>query len=126
MRPEDEIQEQDTPQGEDPQGDDSQQQDNSHDKGTFANIYEVLKAYPGGGVAGDYVTIHGFVHYWNADRGSWLVSEHRDAYTDALLQSIYSLASNLQSQVTARLNEFDARLREIENSIPVEIEPEEE
>ena len=113
MRPEDEIQEQE-----------QEQQDNSHDKGTFANIYEVLKAYPGGGVAGDYVTIHGFVHYWNADRGSWLVSEHRDAYTDALLQSIYVLASNLQSQVTARLNEFDARLREIENSIPVEIEPE--
>lgn len=104
MRPEDELQEQ-------------EQQDSGHNKGTFANVYEVLKAYPGGGVAGDYVTINGFVHYWNADRGSWLVNEHRDAYTDALLQSIYGVVSELQSQVTARLNEFDQRLREIEKVI---------
>lgn len=113
MRPEDEIQEQEQEQ---------EQQNSSHDKGTFANIYEVLKAFPGGGVAGDYVTINGFVHYWNADRGSWLVSEHRDAYTDALLQSIYGAVNNLQSQVTDRLNEFDARLRDIENQLPQEIE----
>lgn len=102
-------------------------EENGHNKGTFANIYEVLKEYPGGGVAGDYVIINGFAHYWNADRGSWLVSEHRDEYTDALLQSIYAAVSDLQQQVTVKLNEFEARLRTVEQWIPVEEEiPQEE
>lgn len=98
-------------------------EENVHNKGTFANIYEVLKEYPGGGVAGDYVIINGFAHYWNADRGSWLVSEHRDEYTDALLQSIYAAVSDLQQQVTVKLNEFEARLRTVE-LIPVQVEEE--
>ena len=57
----------------------------SHYKGEFSNIYEVNQKYPSGGVAGDYVEIDGWAHYWNADRGTWCVNEKRDEYWDELI-----------------------------------------
>ena len=54
----------------------------SHYKGEFSSIYEVNQKYPSGGVAGDYVEIEGWAHYWNADRGTWCVNAERDSYWD--------------------------------------------
>lgn len=58
-----------------------------HYKGKYASIYEVNKAYPSGGSAGDYVDILGFAHYWNPDRNNWCVNEKRDEYWDELMAS---------------------------------------
>lgn len=59
-----------------------------HYKGDFGSIYEVNKKYPTGGVAGDFVVIEGWAHYWNADRGTWCVNAERDSYWDELITSI--------------------------------------
>lgn len=59
-----------------------------HYKGDFGSIYEVNKKYPTGGVAGDFVVIEGWAHYWNADRASWCVNAERDSYWDELITSI--------------------------------------
>lgn len=59
-----------------------------HYKGEFGSIYEVNKKFPTGGVAGDFVVIEGWVHYWNADRGSWCVNAERDSYWDELITNI--------------------------------------
>lgn len=59
-----------------------------HYKGDFGSIYEVNKKYPTGGVAGDFVVIQGWAHYWNADRASWCVNAERDSYWDELITSI--------------------------------------
>lgn len=59
-----------------------------HYKGDFGSIYEVNKKFPTGGVAGDFVVIDGWAHYWNADRGTWCVNAERDSYWDELITNI--------------------------------------
>lgn len=59
-----------------------------HYKGEFGSIYEVNRKYPTGGVAGDFVVIEGWAHYWNADRGTWCVNAERDSYWDELITNI--------------------------------------
>ena len=59
-----------------------------HYKGDFGSIYEVNKKFPSGGVAGDFVVIEGWAHYWNAPRGTWCVNAERDSYWDELITSL--------------------------------------
>lgn len=59
-----------------------------HYKGDYGSIYEVNKKFPTGGVAGDFVVIDGWAHYWNADRGTWCVNAERDSYWDELITNI--------------------------------------
>lgn len=59
-----------------------------HYKGEYGSIYEVNRNFPTGGVAGDYVVIDGWSHYWNADRGTWCVNAKRDSYWDELITNI--------------------------------------
>ena len=59
-----------------------------HYKGEFSSIYEVHKKFPTGGVAGDFVVIEGWAHYWNADRATWCVNAERDSYWDELMTNI--------------------------------------
>ena len=60
----------------------------THYKGEFGSIYEVNQKFPNGGVAGDYVEIDGWAHYWNADRGTWCVNAQRDSYWDELITNL--------------------------------------
>ena len=59
-----------------------------HYKGEFGSIYEVNRKFPTGGVAGDFVVIDGWAHYWNADRETWCVNAERDSYWDELITNI--------------------------------------
>lgn len=59
-----------------------------HYKGEYGSIYEVNRQFPTGGVAGDFVVIEGWAHYWNADRGTWCVNAERDSYWDELITNI--------------------------------------
>lgn len=59
-----------------------------HYKGEFGSIYEVNRKFPTGGVAGDFVVIDGWAHYWNADRATWCVNAERDSYWDELMTNI--------------------------------------
>ena len=59
-----------------------------HYKGDYGSIYEVNRKFPTGGVAGDFVVIEGWAHYWNADRGTWCVNARRDSYWDELITGI--------------------------------------
>lgn len=59
-----------------------------HYKGEYGSIYEVNRIFPTGGVAGDFVVIDGWAHYWNADRGTWCVNVERDSYWDELITNI--------------------------------------
>lgn len=59
-----------------------------HYKGDFGSIYEVNRKCPTGGVAGDFVVIEGWAHYWNADRATWCVNAERDSYWDELITNI--------------------------------------
>lgn len=59
-----------------------------HYKGEYGSIYEVNRKFPIGGVAGDFVVIDGWAHYWNADRGTWCVNAKRDSYWDELITNI--------------------------------------
>lgn len=59
-----------------------------HYKGEYGSIYEVNRKFPIGGVAGDFVVIDGWAHYWNADRGTWCVNAERDSYWDELITNI--------------------------------------
>ncbi len=68
----------------------------SHYKGEFASIYEVNQQFPSGGVAGDYVVIDGWAHYWNADRSTWCVNAQRDSYWDELLTNIIERFKNIK------------------------------
>lgn len=63
----------------------------SHFRGTYRNVYEVNRAYPNGGVDGDYVDINGWQHWWNPDRGTWCVNENRDSYWDEVLSTVQNL-----------------------------------
>lgn len=59
-----------------------------HYKGEYGSIYEVNRKFPTGGVAGDFVVIGGWAHYWNAYRGTWCVNAERDSYWDELMTNI--------------------------------------
>lgn len=59
-----------------------------HYKGEYGSIYEVNRKFPTGGVAGDFVVIEGWAHYWNAYRGTWCVNTERDSYWDELITGI--------------------------------------
>ena len=59
-----------------------------HYKGEYGSIYEVNRKFPTGGVAGDFVVIEGWAHYWNAYRGTWCVNSERDSYWDELITNI--------------------------------------
>lgn len=59
-----------------------------HYKGEYGSIYEVNRKFPTGGVAGDFVVIEGWAHYWNACRGTWCVNAERDSYWDELITGI--------------------------------------
>lgn len=59
-----------------------------HYKGEYGSIYEVNRKFPTGGVAGDFVVIEGWAHYWNASRGTWCVNVERDSYWDELITNI--------------------------------------
>lgn len=59
-----------------------------HYKGEYGSIYEVNRKFPTGGVAGDFVVIDGWSHYWNQDRGTWCVNAMRDSYWDELITNI--------------------------------------
>ena len=59
-----------------------------HYKGEYGSIYEVNRKFPTGGVAGDFVVIEGWAHYWNADRATWCVNAQRDSYWDELITNI--------------------------------------
>lgn len=59
-----------------------------HYKGEFSSIYEVNRKFPTGGVAGDFVVIEGWAHYWKEDRATWCVNAERDSYWDELMTNI--------------------------------------
>lgn len=95
-----------------------------HYKGEFSSIYEVHKKFPTGGVAGDFVVIEGWAHYWNADRATWCVNAERDSYWDELMTNI----SDSQKEIKAELGKkadsatIDAELVKVRASISAEIQ----
>ena len=95
-----------------------------HYKGEFGSIYEVNRKFPTGGVAGDFVVIEGWAHYWNADRATWCVNAERDSYWDELMTNI----SDSQKEIKAELGKkadsatVDAELVKVRASISVEIQ----
>lgn len=95
-----------------------------HYKGEFGSIYEVNRKFPTGGVAGDFVVIEGWAHYWNADRATWCVNAERDSYWDELMTNI----SDSQKEIKAELGEkadsatVDAELVKVKASISAEIQ----
>ena len=95
-----------------------------HYKGGFGSIYEVNRKFPTGGVAGDFVVIEGWAHYWNADRATWCVNAERDSYWDELMTNI----SDSQKEIKAELGKkadsatIDAELVKVRASISAEIQ----
>lgn len=95
-----------------------------HYKGEFGSIYEVNWKFPTGGVAGDFVMIEGWAHYWNADRATWCVNAERDSYWDELMTNI----SDSQKEIKAELGKkadsatVDAELVKVRASISAEIQ----
>ena len=95
-----------------------------HYKGEFGSIYEVNRKFPTGGVAGDFVVIEGWAHYWNADRATWCVNAERDSYWDELVTNI----SDSQKEIKAELGKkadsatIDAELVKVRASISAEIQ----
>lgn len=95
-----------------------------HYKGEFGSIYEVNRKFPNGGVAGDFVVIEGWAHYWNADRATWCVNAERDSYWDELVTNI----SDSQKEIKAELGKkadstaVDAELVKVRASISAEIQ----
>jgi hypothetical protein len=95
-----------------------------HYKGEFSSIYEVNRKFPTGGVAGDFVVIEGWAHYWNEDRATWCVNAERDSYWDELVTNI----SDSQKEINAELGKkadsatVDAELVKVRASISAEIQ----
>lgn len=84
--------------------------DDPHYKGEFGSIYEVNQKFPSGGVAGDFVVIDSWAHYWNADRATWCVNARRDEYWD---EKITTLDDTLKQK---------ADKTELENAIKAQAE----
>ena len=95
-----------------------------HYKGEFGSIYEVNRKFPTGGVAGDFVVIEGWAHYWNEDRATWCVNAERDSYWDELVTNI----SDSQKEIKAELGKkadsatVNAELVKVRASISAEIQ----
>lgn len=70
-----------------------------HYKGGYGSIYEVNRKFPTGGVAGDFVVIDGWAHYWNAGRGTWCVNAERDSYWDELMTNISTRQKSIKEQL---------------------------
>lgn len=84
-----------------------------HYKGEYGSIYEVNRKFPTGGVAGDFVVIDGWAHYWNADRGTWCVNAERDSYWDELITNIiekFKLVRGATYMGVARLDTVPAKV----------------
>lgn len=83
-----------------------------HYKGEYSSIYEVNRKFPTGGIAGDFVVIDGWAHYWNAGRGTWCVNAERDSYWDELMTNI----SNSQKSIKEQLGK-KADAEQVNNSL---------
>lgn len=49
-----------------------------HNLGEFKTVYDAMRKYPNGGVAGDYITILGVQHFWNINRASWGILKDKE------------------------------------------------
>lgn len=95
-----------------------------HYKGDFGSIYEVNKKFPTGGVAGDFVVIEGWAHYWNADRATWCVNAERDSYWDELITNISDSQKEIKEELGKKVDSanVDAELVKVRASISAEIQ----
>ena len=95
-----------------------------HYKGDFGSIYEVNKKFPTGGVAGDFVVIEGWAHYWNADRATWCVNAERDSYWDELITNISDSQKKIKEELGKKADSatVDAELVKVRASISAEIQ----
>ena len=95
-----------------------------HYKGDFGSIYEVNKKFPAGGVAGDFVVIEGWAHYWNADRATWCVNAERDSYWDELITNISDSQKKIKEELGKKADSatVDAELVKVRASISAEIQ----
>ena len=90
-----------------------------HYKGEFGSIYEVNRKFPTGGVAGDFVVIAGWAHYWNADRGTWCVNAERDSYWDELMTNISNSQKSIKEELgkKADAETVNAEMSKIKTSV---------
>lgn len=90
-----------------------------HYKGDFGSIYEVNKKFPTGGVAGDFVVIEGWAHYWNADRATWCVNAERDGYWDELITNISDSQKKIKEELGKKVDSatLDKELEKVRKSI---------
>lgn len=90
-----------------------------HYKGDFGSIYEVNKKFPTGGVAGDFVVIEGWAHYWNADRATWCVNAERDSYWDELITNISDSQKKIKEELGKKVDSatLDKELEKVRQSI---------
>lgn len=90
-----------------------------HYKGDFGSIYEVNKKFPTGGVAGDFVVIEGWAHYWNADRATWCVNAQRDSYWDELITNISDSQKKIKEELGKKVDSatLDKELEKVRQSI---------
>lgn len=90
-----------------------------HYKGEFGSIYEVNRKFPTGGVAGDFVVIEGWAHYWNADRGTWCVNAERDSYWDELMTNISNSQKSTKEELGKKADAatVEAEMTKIKTSV---------
>lgn len=90
-----------------------------HNKGEFGSIYEVNRKFPNGGVAGDFVMIEGWAHYWNADRGTWCVNAERDSYWDELMTNISNSQKSIKEELGKKADAatVEAEMTKIKTSV---------
>lgn len=90
-----------------------------HYKGEFGSIYEVNRKFPTGGVAGDFVVIDGWAHYWNADRETWCVNAERDSYWDELMTNISNSQKSIKEELgkKADAETVNAEMSKIKTSV---------
>ena len=90
-----------------------------HYKGEFGSIYEVNRKFPTGGVAGDFVVIDGWAHYWNADRGTWCVNAERDSYWDELMTNISNSQKSIKEELGKKADAatVEAEMTKIKTSV---------
>lgn len=90
-----------------------------HYKGDFGSIYEVNKKFPTGGVAGDFVVIEGWAHYWNAPRATWCVNAERDSYWDELITNISDSQKKIKEELGKKVDSvtLDKELEKVRKSI---------
>lgn len=63
----------------------------SHNLGEFKTVYDAMKKFPNGGVAGDYITILGVQHFWNVNRASWGILKDKE---DNIVQMVEDMVGN--------------------------------